>query len=158
MFPIRLQSGETMNIKILVIPLLSCFLAISALAQDLILTRNSSLRSGPSSSSKLIDSLPAGTAVTVISKHPPSGYIKVEIKDGKAGWVLQRNVAEPTVKEGQQPSPSASPGSGVGDAQIYPKPDMTPGKEDSHVTQDNIAQNICRNGWSTSSASHIGHE
>jgi len=90
----------------------------------------------------------------LISKSPRSGYVKVKTDDGQVGWVLKRNVTETEAKE-QQPSPQpANPsgeksGSGVGDAQIYPRPELTPGKEDPRVSQDNIANNICKKGWST---------
>src|SRR2546423_432192 len=143
--------------NILIVTVLACLLPIAALAQAAVLSRNSNLRSGPFSSSKKIGSLPAHTAVTVISKYPRSGYVKIKTMDGgQMGWVLKRNVMETEVKA-KEPNPRpAGPsrqnsGSTVGDAQIYPKPELTPGKEDPRVSQDNIAKNICKKGWSTAS-------
>ena len=143
--------------NILGITLLACLLFLTGLAQGAVLSRNSSLRSGPSSSSKLIATLPAGAAVTVISKYPRSGYVKVEIADGgQSGWVWKKNVAEAEATEKTPPSEPVRPsgnisGTRVGDDQIYPRSDLTPGKADPRVTQDNIAENICKKGWSTDS-------
>lgn len=143
--------------NILIVALLAFLLSITVVAQEAVLSRNSNLRSGPSSSSKALGSLPTGTAVTVISKYPRSGYIKVKTTDGsRSGWILKRNVTEAEAKEETQPrrpdqTPTQSSGSKVGDAQIYPKSDMTPGKEDPRVSQNNIAENICKKGWSTAS-------
>lgn len=141
----------------LIITLLVFLLSIAVVAQESVLSRNSNLRSGPSSSSKVLGSLPTGTAVTVISKYPRSGYIKVKTTDGSlSGWILKGNVTEAEAKEEAQPrqsdhTPTQSSGSKAGDAQIYPKSDLTPGKEDPRVSQDNIAENICKKGWSTAS-------
>src|ERR1017187_1229793 len=142
------------NIRI--VALLAFLLPITVVAQEAVLSRNSNLRSGPSSSSKALGSLPTGTAVTVISKYPRSGYIKVKTTDGnQSGWILKRNVTEAEAEETQprrpDPTPTQSSRSQVGDAQIYPKPDLTPGKEDPRVSLDNIAENICNKGWSTAS-------
>lgn len=142
--------------NILIITLLAGLLSFTVLAQEALLSHNSNLRSGPSSSSKVIESLPAGTAITVISKYPRSGYVKIETttEDRQSGWVLKRNVTEAEAKEKEQTSRPAGPstetsGAMVGDAQIHPKSDLTPGKEDPRVSQDNIAKNICNKGWST---------
>ena len=127
------------------------------LAQESVLSRNSNLRSGPSSSSKLLASLPAGTPITVLSKSPRSGYVRVTTEDHQTGWVWSKNVKnEVAVGKPEQPSSPASPAtanasSRVGDTQIYPKSEVTPGKEDASVSQDNIAENICKKGWSTTS-------
>lgn len=137
--------------------LLACLLSISVLGQEAVLSRNSNLRSGPSSKSKLVGSLPAGTSVTVISKYPRSGYVKVRTtKSRHTGWLLKRNVTEAETRGKGRTAQPASPsteasGSITGDAQIYPKPDLTPGKEDPGISQDNIAENICKKGWSTAS-------
>jgi|ERR1017187_444752 uncharacterized protein YraI len=141
----------------LIATLLAFLLAISVIAQEAVLSHNSNLRSGPSSSSKVLGSLPSGTAVTVISKYPRSGYVKVKTTDGsQSGWVLQRNVAEAAATgetQPDQPDHTATQisGSRVGDAQIYPRSDLTPGKEDPSVSQDNISENICNKRWSTGS-------
>ncbi len=141
----------------LIITLLVFLLSIAVVAQEAVVSRNSNLRSGPSSSSTVLGSLPTGTAVTVISKYPRSGYIKVKTTDGSlSGWLLKGNVTEAEAKEEAQPrqsdhAPTQSSGSKVGDAQIYPRSDLTPGKEDPSVSQDNIAENICKKGWSTAS-------
>ena len=142
--------------NILIVTLLAFLLQITVVAQEAVLSRNSNLRSGPSSSSNALGSLQAGTAVTVISKYPRSGYIKVQTTDGgRSGWILKRNVTEAEAKEETQPRrpghTELSSGSKVGDAQIYPKSDLTPGKEDPRVSRDNIAENICNKAWSTAS-------
>jgi uncharacterized protein YraI len=134
--------------NIFMLTLLACLFCITVRAQEAVLSHNSNLRSGPSSSSKLAGALPAGTAVTVISKYPRSGYEKVKTADGRlTGWVWKKNIAE---GEAETTRPQRS-GSRVGDDQIYPRPELTPGKEDPRVTQDNIAENICKKGWSTES-------
>lgn len=143
--------------KIFLSILLACLLSATVKAQEAVLSHNSNLRSGPSSSSKVLGSLPVGIAVTITSKYPRSGYVKVKSKeDGRTGWVLKRNVTEAGSKEKKQIDQPASPSAGTsstlaGDVQIYPKSDLTPGKEDPRVTQDNIAKNICKKGWSTES-------
>jgi len=142
--------------NIISITLLACLWCLTTRAQEVVLTRNSNLRSGPSSSSRLIKTLSNGTAVTVISKHPRSGYVKVQTSED-TGWVLQKNVKEAPAEsaKGQIAPPTSSPRENpparVGDAQIYPKSELTPGKADPTVTQDNIVQNICNKGWSTAS-------
>jgi len=139
--------------KDLVVTLLAVWLSIAAVAQEAVLSRNSNLRSGPSSASKALGLLSAGTAVTVISKSPRSGYVKVRTTDsGQSGWIWKRNVTEAEAKEETQPGrPDHTPTQSSGDAQIYPKSDQTPGKEDPRVSQDNIAENICNKKWSTAS-------
>ena len=141
---------------ILFITLWLCFGFLTSSAQEGVLIHNSNLRSGPTSSSKLLTTLPNGTAVTVISKSPRSGYVKVQTTEG-IGWVLNRNVKETTAESTEtQPTPPRVPpnesvGARLGDAQIYPRSDLTPGKSDPRVTQDNIADNICNKGWTTGS-------
>ena len=137
--------------------LLWCFFSMAVLAQESVLSQNSNLRSGPSSGSKLLASLPAGTTVTVVSKYPRSGYVRVTTEDHQTGWVWSRNVKQGTTANNkEQPAaPANPPGVGsearVGDTEIYPKADQTPGKEDQDVSQDNIAETICKKGWSTAS-------
>jgi uncharacterized protein YraI len=145
----RNQWGGTMK-KFLIISVLACLLTTVVQPQTAVVSRDSNLRSGPSSSSKLVGALPAGTAVTVISKYSRSGYLKVKTTDERqSGWVLKRNIAEAELNAVRaQPHRS---GSRVGEDQIYPISDLTPGKEDPGVTQDNIAKNICKKGWSTES-------
>lgn len=144
------------GIHILIIALSLCFGFLAAPAQEAVLTHNSNLRSRPSSTSKLIRTLPSGTAITVTSKYPRSGYVKIETTEG-AGWVWKRNVKEtPAESTTARPAPPTVPpeenvGARAGDAQIYPRSDLTPGKPDPHVTQDNIGDNICNKGWSTGS-------
>lgn len=77
-------------------------------------------------------------------------------EDGKTGWVYQANITEAQARE-VNPAPqtasqsTVAPGSRVGDPSIYPLPQLTPGKADPSVTQNNIAKNICKKGWSTDS-------
>ena len=134
--------------KIFMLTLLACLVPMIVRAQGTVLSHNSNVRSGPSSSGKLIESLPTGTSVTVVSKYPRAGYVKVTTADGRVtGWVWSKNITQPEAGTAQ---PHAA-GSRVGDDQIYPRPDLTPGKEDPRVTQDNIAANICNKAWSTES-------
>src|ERR1039457_4714190 len=92
--------------KNIIITLLVFFLSITVVAQEAVLSRNSNLRSGPSSSSNALGSLPTGTAVTVISKYPRSGYVKVKTTDGnQSGWILKRNVTEAEAEETQPRRP-----------------------------------------------------
>ena len=141
-----------MRAGIVMVFLLYCFFVCSALVQTRVLIRNSILRSGPSSKSRLITALRAGTAVTVVSKYPQSGYLKVGIKAGNSGWVLKRNVSETIATQPTEAAPSLRDTEArTGELQIYPRSNLTPGKEDPRVTQDNIAQNICRKGWTATS-------
>jgi hypothetical protein len=142
---------------VLGITLLACFLFLDGLAQGAVLSRNSNLRSGPSSSNKLIKTLSAGAEVTIISKYPRSGYVKVKVAGSDhTGWVWKKNVTEGEATAKTPPSEAVRPpenisGTRVGDDQIYPRSDLTPGKADPRVTQDNIAKNICNKGWTTDS-------
>src|SRR6202011_6332648 len=45
------------------------------------------------SSSAIVESLPAGTQVALISNTKRSGYYHVKAEDGAAGWMFARNVA-----------------------------------------------------------------
>jgi len=137
--------------------LLACLLAAAAWGQEATLTHNSNLRSEATSQSKSLGLLPAGTAVTITSTAAVQGYVQVKTADGaKTGWVWQKNVKETeTGGGGQTPAnggpPNVAPGARVGDPEIYPNAQMTPGKADPRVTQDNIGDNICNKGWSTGS-------
>jgi uncharacterized protein YraI len=133
--------------------LLACLVALAASAQSASTTRTSILRSGPSKTSKRIDSLPAGTALTIVSKYPRTGYVRVQTASGETGWVFQRNLsasAEPS-PEPSTTTTTASTGTRAGADEIYPDATMTPGKPNPNVTQNNIADNICNKTWSTSS-------
>ena len=105
----------------------------------------------------MIETFPAGVAVTIISKYPRSGYVKVKVADSdQKGWVWKKNVTEGEATAKTLPSEAVIPsenifGTRVGDDQIYPRLDLTPGKADPRVTQDNIAKNICNKGWTTAS-------
>lgn len=127
-------------------------LATFTVASDHILSHNSNLRSGPSSQSKLLQSLPAETAVTIVSKRPRSGYVKVQTPDGVEGWVWERNVA--IIEDGdEEPAGGAMnmapvvAGSLSGEQELYPNPDLTPGAIDSRVTPSNIKSTICKTGY-----------
>lgn len=138
--------------KILV-PLLSLFLSIVVSAEEASISRNSNLRFAPSTGARIIGHLKAGLQITIISKYPRLGYVRVETAEGDTGWVLQRNVSPSvsnTTPEHNQVS-NEPPANRAGDEEIYPKPLLTPGKADPSVTQDNIAKNICKKGWSTES-------
>lgn len=139
--------------RFFLVPVLAISFVLAAYAQQTVLSRNSNLRSGPSSGSSLKQKLPADTTVTVISTRSRSGYVRVKTSDGSTGWVLKRNIAPAEQQTEKRPakeenSPAAT-GSRAGDAQIYPRADLTPGAPDPRVTQDNIAENICNPKWST---------
>ncbi len=137
--------------------LLACMLSAAASAQEASIARNSILRSGPSTSSRIVAHLPAGAAVTIISKYPRLGYVRVETASGdNTGWVLEKNVTKLEAQKIVRSSPVAgppaeAPGPIVGDPQVYPDAQMTPGKPDPSVRQDNIVKNICNKAWSTDS-------
>lgn len=134
---------------------LVCFVLLAAVAtaQEFVLSHNSSLRSGPSAGSDLLQTLPADTPVTIISKAPRKGYVKIKAKDGPEGWVWRRNVAEvkgeekhPTGGAMNLASVNAKSRAG-GDMEIYPNAELTPGALDSRVTQANIKSTICKPGY-----------
>jgi hypothetical protein len=100
--------------------------------------------------------LPVGTAVTIISRYPRLGYVRVQTaNDGETGWVWKGNIAEAEVLERVLPLPNGLPKEvptrRVSDTGVYPLFRLTPGKEDPTVTQSNLAKNICKRGWSTDS-------
>jgi len=131
--------------------LLVCCLSTALWGQETSILRNSNLRSEPSTAATIVATLPAGAGVTIISKFPRSGYVRVQTaKDGKTGWVVQRNVKQPESPPRSTPAePVPQPGSPVGDTSIYPDPKLTPGKADVTVTQKNLAENICNKKWTT---------
>jgi len=135
--------------------LVACLLTAAAFGQPASISRNSNLRSGPSTSSKLIASLKVGTAVTIISRYPRLGYVRVQTADkAETGWVWQNNVTQPQAPEsnaGVSGPALPVPGARAGDAAIYPIAAQTPGKADPTVTQDNLAKYICNKAWSTES-------
>jgi uncharacterized protein YgiM (DUF1202 family) len=67
--------------------------ALSAVSQTGGLQHNSNLRKSASTSSAVIETLPAGTQVSLISSRRRSGYYHVRTEDGAVGWVLAKNVS-----------------------------------------------------------------
>jgi uncharacterized protein YgiM (DUF1202 family) len=65
---------------------------LSALSQTVSLQHNSNLRKSASTSSAIIDLLPAGAQVTLISNKRRSGYYHVQAADAAMGWVWAKNV------------------------------------------------------------------
>lgn len=133
--------------------LLSCCFSVAAFGQAASITRNSNVRSGPSTAGRTVGHLTAGTAVTILSKYPREGYVRVQAADDTTGWVWAKNVR---IAEAPAEPPAATPargatGAGVGDARIYPNTQRTPGMADPSVTQSNIAKNICNKKWTTDS-------
>jgi uncharacterized protein YgiM (DUF1202 family) len=95
---------------IIVLPV---FFANSAFSQTATLKRSSNLRKSATSSSAIIEELPAGAAVTLISNTKRSGYYHVHAEDGQAGWVLARNVKVSEAAEARRaPRPGAAPTGG----------------------------------------------
>lgn len=142
--------------KILISLLAVLPVVAGSFAQEASISRNSNLRSVPSPDGKIAGHLPAGTAVTVISKYPRSGYVRVETSEGETGWVYQRNTAigqatATTVASEPKKTLNEIQAARIGDLAIYPKAQFTPGEPDPSVTQGNIAKNICKVGWSTDS-------
>ena len=131
--------------------LLACTIPFAACAQQTSLMRNSNLRSGPSTSGHILKTLPAGTSVTVISKFPRLGYVRVhDTSADNTGWVLERNLAAvPSPETTAGAAPAHAHGHLAGDSSIYPDAHNTPGKADPTVTQANIAKNICNKKWTT---------
>ena len=137
--------------------LLACFLSVVASAQPASLSHNSNLRSGPNPDSRKLGLLPAGTAVTIISRYPRLGYVRVQTTEsGETGWVWEKNVtgAEPQASVLRAPTGAAAaeaPVARAGETGVYPVAQLTPGKEDPTVTQSNLVENICNKSWSTES-------
>jgi hypothetical protein len=66
---------------------------VHAVSQTGRLQHNSNLRKSASTSSAVIELLPAGTQVTLMSSKRRSGYYHVQAADGSTGWVLAKNVS-----------------------------------------------------------------
>jgi hypothetical protein len=137
----------------ILLSLLVCPFSFIVWAQEASITRNSNLRSGPDTTSKILKTLPAGTSVTIISKYPRQGYVRVHnASQDDTGWIFERNLtAAPSPEIAAEEVPANSFDDLVGDIRIYPDPHRTPGKADPTVTQANIAKNICNKNWSTDS-------
>jgi uncharacterized protein YraI len=146
---------ERVAMKRCTLAVLSVFLcSAAALAQSTILLRNSNLRSGPSTKSKILKTLQANSRVTIISKYPREGYVRVQTADrARVGWLIEKNIssdAQLAVTTLSAPlSLTATSKSRPGDPEIYPDSKMTPRAPDPSFTQDNIAENICNKGWTT---------
>jgi len=82
-----------------------------------ILTRNATLRSGPSSASEKLGALEAGEAVTLFENGRRAGYLRVRTQTEDVGWVWERFVRlvdptelhQPTVPHTFQPAPTGVP-------------------------------------------------
>ncbi|HZZ41151.1 MAG TPA: SH3 domain-containing protein [Acidobacteriaceae bacterium] len=136
--------------------LLAGCLCVAASGQEASITHNSNLRSSPSSGSKVVGHLAEGSAVTILSKYPNQGYVRVQSADDTTGWVWGKNLGEAEAPSSGPGSPAGlaarvAPGARAGDVHIYPNTQETPGKGDPSVTQSNIAKNICNKNWSTDS-------
>ena len=59
------------------------------------------MRSGESSTHRIIQMIKSGTPVTVISSNKKSGYSKVETPNGKSGYVLTRQLLKSPVARDQ---------------------------------------------------------
>jgi uncharacterized protein YraI len=127
-------------------------LSFAAYAQQASVTRNSNLRSVPNTTSKILKSLPTGSSITIVSKYPREGYVRVhDASADQTGWVLERNLTVALSEEmDAETVPERSLDALVGDSSIYPG-QSTPGKADPTVTQANIAKNICNKSWTTDS-------
>lgn len=66
--------------------------SIAASSQTATVERNSNLRKRASTTSAVIEGLPAGTRVDLLSNRRRSGYYHVRAEDGALGWVWGRNV------------------------------------------------------------------
>ena len=86
-----------------------------------ILTRNATLRSGPSSAADKLAVLEAGDAVTLLDDGHQAGYVRVRTQTEDVGWVWERFVRlvdptelhQPTVPHTFVPAPatvSVAPG------------------------------------------------
>jgi len=136
--------------------LLAFSFSVAMSAQQASVSHNSNLRSAPSQAGKIVGHLTASASVTVISKFARSGYVRVETAGDDTGWVYQKNVTvtqsgESTSAAQPNSVPNEVPATAVGNQEIYPRSQLTPGKGDPSVTQGNIAKNICNKSWSTDS-------
>jgi len=134
--------------------LLSLF-ALVTFAQDAKVIRNVNLRSEPTSASPSARLLAPAEKLTLVEAAESNGYYHVKTEDGVEGWVWGRNVRLVSVSRAKSlPSSTSGPRAQQGKAgptEIYPDPVRTPGAPNPDITQANIAENICKKGWSTSS-------
>ena len=129
-----------------------CLLPAAGVAQTAAVSRISNLRSAPSTQDKILQTVPANSQVTVISKYPRDGYVRVQTPDKQhVGWILQNNLQAINAPAAASPlSLNFKTSRRSGDPEMYPDSKMTPGAPDPSVTQDNIDENICNKGWTTS--------
>jgi Bacterial SH3 domain len=135
--------------------LLVALLGTAAFAQDATVTRNVNMRSEPTTASPSIRLLNPPEKVTLVEAEASSGYYHVKTEDGAEGWVWGRNIRLGSVSAAtSSPSSMAAPNGGAGKAgpaEIYPDSVRTPGAPNPKISQANIANNICKKGWSTTS-------
>lgn len=134
--------------------LLLAFASVS-LAQEAVVVRDVNMRSQPTAASSSVRLLKPAEKLTVIAAGESSGYYHAKTQDGAEGWVWARNVRLISASQATS-APVASPVSHrhqgrTGPATIYPDSLKTPGAPNPDITQDNIAESICKKGWSTSS-------
>ena len=134
-----------------------CLFGSAAFAQDATVTRNVNLRSEPTTASSSIRLLNPPEKLTLVEAEVSGGYYHVKTEDGAEGWVWGRNIHIASVT-GATPTPSVAPATPpegeagkAGPTEIYPNSVRTPGAPNPKITQANIADNICKKGWSTTS-------
>ncbi len=129
--------------------------ASCALAQEATVIRNVNLRSEPSTANPPIRHLSPPETLTLIDATTTSGYYHVKTQDGVEGWVWGKNLqlvsVTGTTSSAASTIPPRSPKPKAGPASIYPDSSQTPGAPNPDITQENIGDNICKKGWSTSS-------
>ena len=81
------------------IGLLLLLIATNALAKTAYVTDQLriTMRSGESAKHRIIKMLKSGTEVSVLSRNAKTGYSKVQLKDGKTGYVLTRQLLDQPV-------------------------------------------------------------
>ena len=87
--------------RILLLAVLLTF-AITAAAETRYVTDQLkiTMRSGESAKHRIVKMLPSGTPVTVLSTNKKTGYSKVQLANGKTGYVLTRQLlAEPVARD-----------------------------------------------------------
>lgn len=92
--PTNLSEPKGITVKKILITLISLiFISLSANAETVYVTDNIkyTLRTTESNRSKIIRMLSSGTALTVISVNPDSGYTKVRTNSGAEGYILTRH-------------------------------------------------------------------
>lgn len=70
-------------------------------------TAKVNLRTGPSTSQKIIETLPKGTTLTIVKSTPTAGFYQVD-HDGTTGWVSGKYIA--IVEDADAPTPGGSGG------------------------------------------------